>query len=172
MWPPDSPAEALAALGPLGLAQLQALDAGGAAGVGALTEVLAAHCRHAGETGRWPLRVDGQRCLHARHAGHPWRRNAVIASTCAALHCHPAHACPLLRSSLQRLRLPGCTSLSDSSLEAVLAAAPQLRELDVSGESAGCLCFDAAAACHPGVFHVLTAAGRLAYSTAHTVGGH
>lgn len=47
LWPPHGPAEALECLGPAGLSQLQGLDAGGATGVAAVAELLAAHCRQA-----------------------------------------------------------------------------------------------------------------------------
>ena len=47
------------------------------------------------------------------------------------LSCNGSHPCRC--RSLEILRLPGCTSLSDASLAAVLAAAPQLREMDVTG---------------------------------------
>ena len=79
-YPPATPAGALAALGPFGLAQLQALDLSGASSVDELTELLATQC-----------------------------------------------------TGLQRLRLAGCTSLSDGCLGWLAEQLPALRELDVSG---------------------------------------
>ncbi|KAI3433843.1 hypothetical protein D9Q98_003646 [Chlorella vulgaris] len=43
-WPPGSPAEVLAALGPAGLAQLQGLDLSGTGGVSGVADVIAAGC--------------------------------------------------------------------------------------------------------------------------------
>jgi hypothetical protein len=79
-WPPETPAEALWALGPVGLGQLQALDLSGASGMDELTELVASQC-----------------------------------------------------SALQRLRLPGCSSMSDGCLSWLSQELPGLRELDVSG---------------------------------------
>ena len=43
-WPPETPAESLWALGPVGLGQLQALDLSGASGMDELTELVASQC--------------------------------------------------------------------------------------------------------------------------------
>lgn len=59
-WPPDSAAEVVAALGPRGLGQLQALDVSGCSGVGALADIVATRCRQVGD-----LRRVAERCVAA-----------------------------------------------------------------------------------------------------------
>ena len=63
------------------------------------------------------LRIAAGACVSAASA-RPW----------------PLPFLSLACSSLQRLRLNGCRTLSDAALQEMLGSLAQLRELDVSGE--------------------------------------